>query len=462
VATTVSLREILDPDLLVREIEAGAIVVRAHPADESLKILTYSKLVQITGRWNEATKTARGLIVRTKGDGFDDAQVIARPWRKMFTLTQLGHGSTGAKSWALGDEENPTSVEAGLADLDFDAPAQVTDKVDGSMGIFYRAPDGRPALATKGSFDSDQAGHFTALLRRTPKYLAAAEELLARDETYIAELTGPTNQIVLFYPQDDIIMLGAVDRRTGEYFGPEKAAGVWDAAHGLSVTETMPARNLGEAVALADRAGKEGVVVRLLADHAADYRADYRADHSAPSSERAASMQMMIKVKQQDYVALHRLVMSFSEGAVRQAITQSTPTFADLAQVATAESSLLLPQVRAVVEFNDNPYLADVRARRLEQFDAAIVPAAQGAVRAVDVVAAIPDEFWSRDPREVMKEFAVNLVSKASGETGAPPAVLFVLAKARLAGHDLWATNASAVMEIAARSIKGGPPRDNE
>lgn len=39
-----------------------------------------------------------------------------------------------------------------------DEPVVVTDKADGSLGIIYPTPDG-PAVATRGSFASDQALH---------------------------------------------------------------------------------------------------------------------------------------------------------------------------------------------------------------------------------------------------------------------------------------------------------------
>ena len=76
----------------------------------------------------------------------------------------------------------------------------------------------------------------------------------------------------------------------------------------------MPAHNLGEAVAIADREGKEGVVVRILSDD--------------------PSRQMQIKIKQQDYLVLHRLVAGFGEKVVRQAIMSCAATFADLDRVA--------------------------------------------------------------------------------------------------------------------------------
>ena len=207
----VLLSEILDLSALRAEIVQGFVVVRAHPEDATLRILTYAKVTQILGRWYEVTKTCRGLIVRSAISVLSDAVVQARPWRKFFTLHQITGG------WALSDEESETSLEA--VELDFDALAEVTDKVDGSMGILYRAPDGRAAFATKGSFDSIQARYFTAWMRREPRFSEACEMLLGDfpESTHIFELVGPGNQVVLHYENDDIVYLGSVNLRTGAY-----------------------------------------------------------------------------------------------------------------------------------------------------------------------------------------------------------------------------------------------------
>lgn len=95
----VKLSEIITTELLAKEVAAGFINCSPHPDDPSLKILCYGKLTQILGHWNEATKQCRGLIVRAKAHDFSDAEVVARPWRKFFTLQQVQSG------WALGDEE---------------------------------------------------------------------------------------------------------------------------------------------------------------------------------------------------------------------------------------------------------------------------------------------------------------------------------------------------------------------
>ncbi|MDR1358632.1 MAG: hypothetical protein LBJ48_04690, partial [Coriobacteriales bacterium] len=254
-----NLSEIIDTDLVAREVADGYINCSRHPRDPDLKILSYSKLAQMLGHWNEATKQCRGLIVHSKASDLSDAEIVARPWRKFFTLQQVQSG------WALGDEEEGVAIESDIASLDFDAPAEVTDKVDGSLLVLYRHPDGRPAFSTKGSFDSEQAVLYTRILRADARSLAAAKTLLSEHAgtTYLFEGVGPSNQIVLAYPKDEIILLGAVVIATGEYLSTRTVRDVWG-GNGLASVEEMPARSLGEAVQMADRQDKEGVVVRIL------------------------------------------------------------------------------------------------------------------------------------------------------------------------------------------------------
>ena len=422
------LVSILDTDFLAEEVRTGFVSCSVHPDDPMLKLLCYGKLTQIQGHWNEVTKQCRGMIVRSSSEDFADAEVVARPWRKFFTLQQLESG------WALGDEEEGTTIESDIAALDFDAPAEVTDKVDGSMLVLYRHPDGLPAVSTKGSFVSEQAILYTKLLRAGSAYSAAAEQMLTEfpGTTFIFEGVGPSNQIVLWYPKDEIVFLGAIDNQTGAYLSTQSFRSVW-ADNGLTCCDQMPARNLGEAIRMADRQNKEGVVVRILSEDPAKV--------------------MQIKVKQQDYLALHRLVAGFGEAAVREAITKAVVDFADLARVAAAGSSLEIPEIRFVVEFNDNPIFQNVRDTRREQFDAAVVPCAVAATSALAYVEGLPEEYFSGDPIAAKKRFALD-IRKAVEQTGAPQGVLYTLATARIAGKPLESLNASSVMLAAAKTVK--------
>src|SRR6185369_15422771 len=117
----------------------------------------------------------------------------ARPFAKFFN-----HGQPGAPG------------------IDLTEPVAVSDKADGSLGILY--PDGAGwAVATRGSFASDQARHATALLAtRYPDFTPPP------GLTVLFEIIYPANRIVLDYQGlDDLVLLGAVDIATGRSFGPE-------------------------------------------------------------------------------------------------------------------------------------------------------------------------------------------------------------------------------------------------
>lgn len=132
------LTVLFDLDELAAEIAGGWVNVAHHPDAENLTILNYSNRTQYANRWNPVTLAARGLIV----DAADDT-IVARPFPKFF------HAA---------DEPSATFDDRAL---------RVFEKVDGSLGTVYTAPDGLPAVATRGRFDSDQAQWATRWLRDT-------------------------------------------------------------------------------------------------------------------------------------------------------------------------------------------------------------------------------------------------------------------------------------------------------
>ena len=153
--------------------------------------------------------------------------------------------------------------------------------VHNSLGILHRA--GKEwAVATRGSFAGEQAQHATALYAE--RYAHAWEPLPGW--TYLLEIIYPANRIVLNYGQDDdLILLGAVQISTGMPVGPQDdvCAG-WPGPR----TEVYAYASLAEALAAEPRENAEGLVVRYL-----------------PGGESAGTM---VKLKQADYVALHRIV----------------------------------------------------------------------------------------------------------------------------------------------------------
>lgn len=69
------------------------------------------------------------------------------------------------------------------------------------------------AIATRGSFTSEQAGHATAVLHTCYPRFEPPEGL-----TVLFEIVYPGNRIIVDYcDTDDLVLLGAVDTATGDY-----------------------------------------------------------------------------------------------------------------------------------------------------------------------------------------------------------------------------------------------------
>lgn len=229
-------------------VSEGRVYARRHPT-LPLTIYNYSDEVAFGGWWNNVTLNCRGLILD------DNFNIVARPWAKFFNM---------------GQRDN---------EIAWDAPVEVTDKLDGSLGILYPHKDFQWAIATRGSFSSEQALEATAILHA--KYRQDFDNFL-ENNTYLFEIIYPQNRIVVNYgDMRDLVLLGAVNKRYGYYLGPLEAQGelLWNGP----VTEVFEFKNFTDALAhWPHREGKEGVVVR--------------------------SGDKMVKLKQPDYLKLHKLV----------------------------------------------------------------------------------------------------------------------------------------------------------
>ena len=136
-------------------------------------------------------------------------------------------------------------------------------------------PDGGWGIATRGSFDSEQARHATALFQ--DRY---HDCFFAPGVTYLFEIVYPANRIVCDYgPTDDLFLLGAVDIETGSSCGPTMVSG-WTGPRAA----TFGFSTFSEALAAPPRKNAEGIVVRQL------------------------GTENRIKIKQADYIQLHRIV----------------------------------------------------------------------------------------------------------------------------------------------------------
>lgn len=259
-----TLVDLFDPALLEQMIEQGYIRRQVHQT-LPLAILNYSELAQFERVWNPVTRQCRGLIYEVP-----TGRILARPFPKFFN-----HGEPGAP-----------------IDWDLDEQVVVTDKLDGSLGILYDDGDGG-AIATRGSFTSDQAIHATALWKR--RY--AGRNPVPCFHTLLFEVIFPENRIVVDYRGlDDLVLLGGVELATGRTTGPWS----WTEWTGRMVS-IFPYATLAEALAAEPREGKEGLVV-----------------HFVGSDQR-------VKLKQADYVALHRIVTGLSTRTVWEHLAAGKP-----------------------------------------------------------------------------------------------------------------------------------------
>ena len=246
-----TMSDLFDPVLYRLMIEQGYIKERQHPEFPNLFIVNYTEKCVWENVWNEITLQCRGIIY-----SMPSGTVIARPFSKFFN-----YGQPGAPVIELTES------------------VRVTDKMDGSLGILYHAENvGRPAIATRGSFASDQAVWATELFRE--KY--NLNKFLPRyGWTYLFEIIYPENRIVVDYGEfADLVLIGAVDTESGRSLPLELVAEGWPGP----VATIFPARNLAEALAMEPRRNVEGVVIHAV-------RRDVR-----------------IKLKQEDYILLHKFM----------------------------------------------------------------------------------------------------------------------------------------------------------
>ena len=162
-------------------IEKKLVSEQAHPEDPAVRIFNYTQTCQFAQAWDDVTRQCRGLIMNV-----ETGEIIARPFPKFFN-----YGEHVSKGWAI-----PTSRP------------EIYTKLDGSLGILY-ALNGKPWIATRGSFTSDQAIWATNWWR---DHIAMLPE---KGETHLFEIIYPENRIVVAYDFSGLVHLATIDNTTG-------------------------------------------------------------------------------------------------------------------------------------------------------------------------------------------------------------------------------------------------------
>ena len=194
---------------------------------------------------------------------YTDACVFSRSWTDM-TLNSRGHifdRRTGemvacsfSKFFNLG--ERPETCESALP---WDGGFTAFEKVDGWLGNLYRHA-GRFAVATRGSFRSSGAEWATQFLQEKYDLTGLPDEV-----TLVFELVSPLTKIIVDYGErEDLVLLAAFNRRTGDEF-PWSQVAAWARRYGFSLPKVLrgTARRFHQLLAEADGRQTEGFVIRF-------------------------------------------------------------------------------------------------------------------------------------------------------------------------------------------------------
>lgn len=257
----------IDLSILKTYVDERWISMQKHPS-EPLLIWNYTQNTQFANKWDGNTTICRGLITDL------DGHVVARPFPKFFNLGQ-GDGNQ-------------------IEDLPAEVPV-VTEKLDGSLGILYWASSG-PAIATRGSFTSDQAQWATDWLSEWDY----REGEFKPGYTYCFEILYTKNRIVVDYrgKRDEGLVLLAVIK----------------AEDGSEIDHVAEARRLGfmYAEVINDDLGKLIELCKTMTADQEGFVLRY-------------SNGLRVKMKGDEYVRLHRIVTQCSARRVWECLSTGTP-----------------------------------------------------------------------------------------------------------------------------------------
>ncbi len=244
-------------ELLEEMVEQGFIYKKKHPTAD-LFIYNYSQKTQYERVWNEATLNARGLILDS------NMNIVAKPFGKFFNL----------------GEHKPEEIPS--------LPYEVFEKMDGSLGILYWIEDD-PFIATRGSFESDQAKHANKILYSKYPHLF---DRIDRESTHLFEIIYPENRIVIDYGlEDDLTLLTIIDNKTGQ----ERLDEI-----GFHLVEQHHTKLALSCLSSLEEDNKEGFVIRF-------------------------SNNFRVKVKFAEYVRLHKIMTNISNVVIWEYLSQDRP-----------------------------------------------------------------------------------------------------------------------------------------
>lgn len=205
-----------------------------------LVLFNYTKKAQYERQWTPLERISRGLIIhRITGE------IVALPFEKFFNWGEDGRQSKGHM-------------------------VHVANKMDGSLGILYRDA-GKLKIATRGSFESDQALWATHYLHNNNLDLWC----IPNELTLLFEIIYPENKVVLDYEEERLTLIGARNRFSGKYLSYASLHQIAMTV-GLDVVDMVQVNDVSELLAWCKEVeGKEGWVVEFSDDLRFKFKTDW-------------------------------------------------------------------------------------------------------------------------------------------------------------------------------------------
>ena len=142
------------------------------------------------------------LLLETRGHSFVEYKGIIEPFCVPFNKFFNAY-------------ENPFTEESVLSKL---TPISITEKNDGSLIMVGKLPNGELLAKTKSTPLSEQGIRATEIINSKDSYKDFCNLWIDSGYTVLLEYVAPTNQIVLFYPEEKLVLLALRNMITGEYF----------------------------------------------------------------------------------------------------------------------------------------------------------------------------------------------------------------------------------------------------
>jgi hypothetical protein len=250
-----------DGSLTLESLEKDlGIAIRRHQKYPNLVGLSYDQI--LSPLKHPVADECRGIIL----DESDNWNIVARPFSRFYNHGQF--------------EDN----------IDWKS-AKVQEKVDGSLALVYHY-DNQWHMATRGSPDaSGPVGSssycFNQLFWETWGSMGMEQlDASTRHLTYLFELTGPMNRVVVNYPTSALTLLGVRSILTGTEINPQS----FKSMKNWQIVREFPLTNLENILASFDAMNpleQEGYVI-------------------------VDKFFNRVKVKHPGYIALHKLRDSFS------------------------------------------------------------------------------------------------------------------------------------------------------